>query len=51
MGNGIYPYGLIGDCQTPALIGLTGAVEWMCAPRPERSPVFGQMLDPDSGRF
>ena len=47
----MYPYGLIGNCQTSALIGTTGAVEWMCAPRPDSPPVFGRMLDPDGGHF
>ncbi|HWJ48839.1 MAG TPA: glycoside hydrolase family 15 protein, partial [Candidatus Udaeobacter sp.] len=50
-GNGMYPYGLIGNCQTSALIGLNGAVEWMCAPRPDSPPVFGRLLDPDGGHF
>ena len=47
----MYPYGLIGNCQTSALIGLNGAVEWMCAPRPDSPPVFGRLLDPDGGHF
>ena len=47
----MYPYGLIGNCQTSALVGLNGAVEWMCAPRPDSPPVFGRLLDPDGGHF
>jgi GH15 family glucan-1,4-alpha-glucosidase len=47
----MYPYGLIGNCQTSALIGLNGAVEWMCAPRPDSPPVFGRLLDPEGGHF
>ena len=47
----MYPYGLIGNCQLSALIGLNGAVEWMCAPRPDSPPVFGRLLDPDGGHF
>ncbi|THJ23660.1 MAG: glycoside hydrolase family 15 protein [Nitrospira sp. CG24E] len=47
----MYPYGLVGNCQTSALIGLNGAVEWMCAPRPDSPPVFGRLLDPDGGHF
>jgi len=47
----MYPYGLIGNCHTSALIGLNGAVEWMCAPRPDSPPVFGRLLDPDGGHF
>jgi len=47
----MYPYGLVGNCQTSALIGLNGSVEWMCAPRPDSPPVFGRLLDPDGGHF
>ncbi|HSN05550.1 MAG TPA: glycoside hydrolase family 15 protein, partial [Nitrospira sp.] len=47
----MYPYGLVGNCQTSALIGTHGAVEWMCAPRPDSPPVFGRLLDPDGGHF
>jgi len=47
----MYPYGLVGNCQTSALIGLNGAVEWLCAPRPDSPPVFGRLLDHDGGHF
>ncbi|MDF0642435.1 MAG: glycoside hydrolase family 15 protein [Nitrospira sp.] len=47
----MYPYGLIGNCQTSALISVAGAVEWMCAPRPDSPPIFGRLLDPDGGHF
>jgi GH15 family glucan-1,4-alpha-glucosidase len=47
----MYPYGLVGNCHTSALIGLNGSVEWMCAPRPDSPPVFGRLLDPDGGHF
>lgn len=47
----MYPYGLIGNCQTSALISAAGSVEWMCAPRPDSPPIFGRLLDPDGGHF
>lgn len=47
----MYHYGLVGNCQTSALIGRDGVVEWMCAPRPDSPPVFGRLLDPDGGHF
>ncbi len=47
----VYPYGLIGNCQTSALISAAGTVEWMCAPRPDSPPIFGRLLDPDGGHF
>lgn len=47
----MYPYALIGNCHTSALINATGSVEWMCLPRPDSPPVFGRLLDPDGGHF
>jgi len=47
----MYPYGLVGNCQTSALIGANGSVDWLCAPRPDSPPVFGRLLDPEGGHF
>ena len=47
----MYPYALIGNCHASALVNATGAVEWMCLPRPDSPPVFGRLLDPDGGHF
>lgn len=47
----MYPYALIGNCHTSALIYATGSVEWMCLPRPDSPPVFGRLLDPEGGHF
>lgn len=47
----MYPYALVGNCQTSALIGTNGSVEWLCAPRPDSPPVFGRLLDPEGGHF
>ena len=45
-------YGLIGDGTTAALVGLDGAIEWMCVPRFDSTAVFAALLDPDrGGRF
>jgi len=43
--------GLIGNCQYAALVESTGAVVWCCLPRFDAEPVFGNLLDPDGGRF
>jgi GH15 family glucan-1,4-alpha-glucosidase len=47
----MYPYGLIGNCQASALVEESGSIVWLCLPRPDSPPVFGQMLDPDGGHF
>lgn len=47
----MYPYGLIGNCQTSALVHECGSIDWLCFPRPDSPPVFGKILDPDGGHF
>lgn len=47
----MYNYGLVGNCQTAALINQSGSIDWLCMPRPDSPPVFGRMLDPDGGYF
>lgn len=47
----MYPYGLIGNCQTGALINENGSMDWLCLPRPDSPPVFGKILDADGGHF
>jgi GH15 family glucan-1,4-alpha-glucosidase len=44
-------YAFLSDCETVALVGPTGAVEWMCLPRVDSPSVFGAMLDRDAGSF
>ncbi|GIL16817.1 MAG: glucoamylase [Oligoflexia bacterium] len=47
----MYPYGLIGNCQASALVSESGAIDWLCLPRPDSPPVFGRLLDADGGHF
>jgi GH15 family glucan-1,4-alpha-glucosidase len=47
----IADYAFLSDCETVALVGPTGAVEWMCLPRVDSPSVFGAILDRDAGSF
>ena len=47
----MYPYGLIGNCQTSALVNQNGSIDWLCLPRPDSPPVFGKILDAEGGYF
>jgi GH15 family glucan-1,4-alpha-glucosidase len=45
-------YGLIGDCQTAALVGLDGSVDWLCWPRFDSDACFAALLgDASNGRW
>jgi GH15 family glucan-1,4-alpha-glucosidase len=47
----IADYAFLSDCETSCLIAPSGAVEWMCAPRPDSPSVFGAILDRAAGSF
>lgn len=44
-------YGVIGNMQTTALVGLNGSIDWFCFPRHDSPSVFAFMLDRDQGGY
>jgi GH15 family glucan-1,4-alpha-glucosidase len=49
--NPIGSYGLLSDCNTAALAGLDGSIDWLCLPRFDGPAVFARILDPDAGHW
>ncbi len=45
----MYPYGLIGNCETAALVSTSGSIDWFCYPRFDSRSIFAALLDRQRG--
>src|SRR3954466_10882012 len=44
-------YGLLADCNSTALVGRDGSIDWLCLPRYDSDAIFARTLDPGGGHW
>jgi alpha,alpha-trehalase len=44
-------YGLLADCNSAALVGRDGSIDWLCLPRYDADAIFARILDPEGGHW